>query len=73
VKGRTVIMIVVLLDPLALLAVIVWVTFVCVAVGVPLIAQFVGLMVSPVGNAGLAEQDVGVPVRVGVMFTALPA
>jgi hypothetical protein len=42
-------------------------------VGVPLIAQFVGLMVSPVGNAGLAEQDVGVPVRVGVMFTALPA
>ena len=52
-------------NPLA--AVIVCVVAACVAVGVPLMAQVVLLIVSPAGSAGADEQLVTVPVTVGVM------
>ena len=43
-----------------------------IAVGVPLITQFVLFMVSPAGRVGLMEQLVILPVTVGVMGTIAP-
>ena len=62
----TVILIEAVVFPPALVAVIVCIVVACVTVGVPEIAHVVAFILSPVGNAGDALQDVTVPVTVGV-------
>ena len=62
----TVILIVAVVEPLALLAVMIWSVAICVAVGVPLMAHVVVSSTIPAGNAGDAEQFSTVPVTAGV-------